>query len=90
MKISIASGKGGTGKTLVATSIAASLAPTGRVAIADCDVEEPNSYLFFPDRVLLERKECHVAVPVIEEERDSMPITRYILNLKIFHQGIDP
>ena len=69
MKISIASGKGGTGKTLVATSIAASLAPTGRVAIADCDVEEPNSYLFFPDRVLLERKECHVAVPVIEEEK---------------------
>lgn len=69
MKISIASGKGGTGKTLVATSIAASLAPTVRAAIADCDVEEPNSYLFFPDRVLLERKECHVAVPVIEEEK---------------------
>ena len=69
LKISIASGKGGTGKTLVATSIAASLASTGRVAIADCDVEEPNSYLFFPDRLILERKECHVAVPVIDEDR---------------------
>jgi MinD superfamily P-loop ATPase len=68
LKISIASG---TGKTLVATSIAASLASTGRAAIADCDVEEPNSYLFFPDRVLLERKECHVAVPVIDEEKCS-------------------
>ncbi|HOU70562.1 MAG TPA: 4Fe-4S binding protein, partial [Methanothrix sp.] len=72
MKISIASGKGGTGKTLVATSIAASLASTGRAAIADCDVEEPNSYLFFPDRVLLEGKEFHVAVPVIEEEKCTL------------------
>ncbi len=42
MKISIASGKGGTGKTLVATSIAASLAPIGRAAIAGCNVEETN------------------------------------------------
>ncbi len=71
MKISIASGKGGTGKTLVATSIAVSLASLDgtQVTIADCDVEEPNSYLFFPDRILLERKECHVPVPVIDEEK---------------------
>ena len=68
MKISIASGKGGTGKTLVATSMAVSLASPGTsVTIADCDVEEPNSYLFFPDRTLLERKEFHVPVPVIDE-----------------------
>ena len=69
LKISIASGKGGTGKTLVATSIAASLDQGGKVTIADCDVEEPNSYLFFPERKLLERKECHVTVPVIDEEK---------------------
>jgi len=71
LKISIASGKGGTGKTLVATSIAVSLASLDgtQVTIADCDVEEPNSYLFFPDRILLERKECHVPVPVIDEEK---------------------
>ena len=71
MKISIASGKGGTGKTLVATSIAVSLASLEgtQVTIADCDVEEPNSYLFFPDRILLEKKECHVPVPVIDEEK---------------------
>ncbi|MGB5100310.1 MAG: ATP-binding protein [Methanothrix sp.] len=67
MKISIASGKGGTGKTLVATSLAASLASPGTsVTIADCDVEEPNSFLFFPDRALIDRKECHVPVPVID------------------------
>ena len=69
LKISIASGKGGTGKTLVATSIAASLAQGGKATIADCDVEEPNSYLFFPDRKLVERKGCHVTVPVIDEEK---------------------
>ena len=71
MKISIASGKGGTGKTLVATSMATSLASPGlsRIKIADCDVEEPNSYLFFSERTLLERKECHVTVPVIDEAK---------------------
>lgn len=70
MKISIASGKGGTGKTLVATSIALSLATSAgeQVAIADCDVEEPNSYLFFPSRSILEKKECTVPVPVIDED----------------------
>ncbi|MGA9099145.1 MAG: ATP-binding protein [Methanotrichaceae archaeon] len=62
----MASGKGGTGKTLVATSLAASL---DNVQLVDCDVEEPNAYLFFPDRELLERSECRVTVPVIDEEK---------------------
>ena len=44
MIISVASGKGGTGKTTVATNLAAAL---GReVQVLDCDVEEPNSHLF--------------------------------------------
>ncbi len=42
--ITIASGKGGTGKTLVATSLALSL-PEG-VQFLDCDVEAPNSHIF--------------------------------------------
>ena len=42
LMVSIAGGKGGTGKPPVATSIAASLAPIGRAAIAGCDVEETN------------------------------------------------
>jgi MinD superfamily P-loop ATPase len=66
VKISIASGKGGTGKTLVATSLAASL---NNVQLVDCDVEEPNAYLFFPDKELLERSECRVTVPVVDEEK---------------------
>jgi MinD superfamily P-loop ATPase len=71
LKISIASGKGGTGKTLVATNIAVSLASpgSGSVTVADCDVEEPNAYLFFPQRTLLEREECSVPVPVIDETK---------------------
>lgn len=73
MKISIASGKGGTGKTLVATSLAASCAiRTGkRITIVDCDVEEPNSYLFFPDRSLIAKQQCLVSVPVFDESKCS-------------------
>ena len=44
MIISIASGKGGTGKTTVATNLAVSLGSD--VQILDCDVEEPNVHLF--------------------------------------------
>lgn len=44
MIISIASGKGGTGKTTVATNLALSL--KGEVNLLDCDVEEPNAHLF--------------------------------------------
>jgi cellulose biosynthesis protein BcsQ len=44
MIISIASGKGGTGKTTVATNIAVSV--NGPVQLLDCDVEEPNAHLF--------------------------------------------
>ena len=44
MIISIASGKGGTGKTTVATNLA--LAIGSDVQLLDCDVEEPNAHLF--------------------------------------------
>ena len=47
MIIAVASGKGGTGKTTVATSLAKALAQTGRqVNFLDCDVEAPNAHLF--------------------------------------------
>jgi len=44
MIISIASGKGGTGKTTVATNLARSMG--SNVQLLDCDVEEPNAHLF--------------------------------------------
>jgi MinD superfamily P-loop ATPase len=48
MIISVASGKGGTGKTTVATNLVVCM--TGDVQLLDCDVEEPNAHLFIkPD-----------------------------------------
>lgn len=44
MIISIASGKGGTGKTTVSTNLAVSLETD--IQLLDCDVEEPNAHLF--------------------------------------------
>ena len=47
MQIAIASGKGGTGKTTVATNLATIASASGRsVAYLDCDVEEPNGHIF--------------------------------------------
>ncbi len=47
LQIAISSGKGGTGKTFIATNIAAVLAEKGEaVHYLDCDVEEPNGHLF--------------------------------------------
>ena len=46
MKIAIASGKGGTGKTTLSTNLAMYLAEQYQVVLTDLDVEEPNSGLF--------------------------------------------
>ncbi len=61
MVISIASGKGGTGKTLVATSLALALKDTMPVMLLDCDVEEPNDHIYVKARLT---RTSLVAVPV--------------------------
>jgi len=52
MKIAIASGKGGTGKTTLATNLASYLADKHKVVLADLDVEEPNSGLFIDGKIV--------------------------------------
>ncbi len=56
MQIALASGKGGTGKTTLATNLAHVAASKGRhVAYLDCDVEEPNGHIFLPPENIAER-----------------------------------
>jgi MinD superfamily P-loop ATPase len=50
MKIAIASGKGGTGKTTLSTNLASYLTGKYEVILTDLDVEEPNSGLFIKGR----------------------------------------
>jgi MinD superfamily P-loop ATPase len=47
MRIAVASGKGGTGKTTVAVNLAVAAARVGlRAAYVDCDVEEPDGHIY--------------------------------------------
>ncbi|MEW6665858.1 MAG: ATP-binding protein [Thermodesulfobacteriota bacterium] len=66
LTISIASGKGGTGKTTVATNLAVSLG--GGCRLLDCDVEEPNAHLFIHP-VIERMEEVPTAVPLVDEAK---------------------
>lgn len=69
MKIAIASGKGGTGKTTVATNLADSLGASGaKTTLLDCDTEEPNAHLFF-DVDNERRREITMPIPKLAPEK---------------------
>lgn len=68
MIISVASGKGGTGKTLVATSLALSLKDRDKVQLLDCDVEEPNAHVFLKP-VITSRESVSIPVPRVDEDK---------------------
>lgn len=66
MIISVASGKGGTGKTTVSTNMAVAL--NDKVTFLDCDVEEPNAHLFLKPKI--ERTEqVTTPVPLVDESK---------------------
>jgi len=69
MKIAVASGKGGTGKSTVSTNLAYFLSKIYKdVALLDCDVEEPNCHIFMkPDLNYSEK--VFVPVPKINTEK---------------------
>ncbi len=65
MKIAVASGKGGTGKTAISTSLSAVVKQ--KVHLLDCDVENPNAYLYMkPEDVVNER--ATVLIPEIDHD----------------------
>jgi MinD superfamily P-loop ATPase len=69
MRIAIASGKGGTGKTIVATNLAATLAQDDYpVTFLDCDVEAPNGHIFLKPEIV-HRETVSIPVPEVDEAR---------------------
>jgi len=68
MQIAIASGKGGTGKTTIATNLACSIARMNQaVQYLDCDVEEPNGHIFLkPD--IKETQKVTIGVPEVDSD----------------------
>jgi len=71
MIISVASGKGGTGKTLVATNLALSL--KHKVQLLDCDVEEPNDHVFMIPTIT-QNEEVTIPVPRIDEDNSTIAV----------------
>jgi len=65
MIITVASGKGGTGKTTIATSLALSIGAQG---FLDCDVEAPNAHIYL--RPTLQQKEdVQLPIPQVDQDR---------------------
>ncbi|MEA4892588.1 MAG: ATP-binding protein [Peptococcaceae bacterium] len=62
MRIAVLSGKGGTGKTFVSVNLSCAAA---EAVYVDCDVEEPNGYLFLKPEIM-ERLPVTVTVPEVE------------------------
>jgi MinD superfamily P-loop ATPase len=68
MIIAVASGKGGTGKTLVATSLALAIKDRERIQLLDCDVEEPNAHIFLKP-TFTDRGSVGIPTPEINENK---------------------
>lgn len=71
MKIAVASGKGGTGKTILSVNLAAYLSEFREVVLTDLDVEEPNGGLFLKGTPAEER-EIFKYIPSWDESKCTL------------------
>jgi MinD superfamily P-loop ATPase len=66
-KIAVLSGKGGSGKTFISTNLANVIENS---TYLDCDVEEPNGYIFFnKDNSALESKKVYREIPTFDGDK---------------------
>lgn len=68
MIVAVASGKGGTGKTTIATNLAVSLKDKMPVQLLDCDTEEPNAHLFI-DHESKHSEDVMLPIPLIDHDK---------------------
>jgi len=85
MKIAIASGKGGTGKTTLSTNLASYLSEKQEVVLTDLDVEEPNSGLFIHANLVHEEDKFKMVPEWIEDKCTLCGICQKVCN---FHAVI--
>ena len=80
MKIAIASGKGGTGKTTLSTNLAAYLAEEKEVVLTDLDVEEPNSGLFISGELIHQKDKFKMIPEWVEDKCNLCGICQEVCN----------
>lgn len=79
MKLAVASGKGGTGKTTIATNLALVLTQMGQaVQLLDCDVEEPNCHIFLKPDIEVSSAVTVLRPEVIKEKCTSCGICQEV------------
>ncbi len=89
MKIAIASGKGGTGKTTLSTNLASFLAERFKVILCDLDVEEPNSGLFIQGDLIHQEDKYKMIPEWVQDKCDLCGICREVCNFNAITQILD-